>query len=222
MRMRTRAGLRAGDGVAAGSAFADSFDRANGAPGANWGGIGNGTIEIVSNRLVFAATAGGQYGRAYWTANLIPATWAAITVTAKVTLSNGSFDNEPALVLCMDDPPSGGVANAGEIIQNGYGVIVKPSTWNEEICRVHGGARTLLLNSNLSSLGTSETAFRAVFTKLSDRVRIQMFWGGSQLGSDVDDTDANRKTGACYVGLNALAVGGETVAFEDFSVSWNR
>lgn len=202
------------------SGFSDDFNRADAAPGANWGGISNGTITIVSNKLKFAGTTGSQYGRAYWTANQIPATWDTITVTVKVKLSDPNFDNEPAIVLCMDDPPSGGVANAGEMIQNGYGVIAKPTTFNEEICRIHSGARTLLLDSNLSSLSTTETEFKAVFTKLSDRVRIQMFWGGSQLGSDVDDTDANRKTGACYVGLNALAASGQTVNFDDFDVAY--
>lgn len=205
---------------ASGGSFSDNFNRTDGAPGSNWGGIANGTIEIVSNKLKFAATSGSQYGRAYWTANQIPATWASITVAVKVTLSNPNFNNEPAIVLCMDDPPSGGVANAGDIIQNGYGVVVKPTTFNEEVCRVHGGVRALLLNSNLSSLGTNETEFKAVFTKLADRVRIQLFWGGSQLGSDVDGTDATRKTGACYVGLNALAVSGETVNFDDFDVAY--
>lgn len=163
---------------------------------------------------------GGQYIRAWWVADQIPATWTVITVTVKMKLSNASFNNEPAIGLCMDDPPSGGVANAGESILNGYGVVWRPSTFSERVARFDGGVYAALFDGDLTALGTSEREIKAVFTKMADRVRIQMFIDGAQLGSDVDDTGAARKTGACYVGLNAYAAGGETVDFDDFNVAY--
>jgi hypothetical protein len=217
-------GLTKGRKKAAGGSsfsFGDNFNREDGSPGSDWtlGGAAYdaGDISIVSNRLRFISL-GVTYGWAFYNAVRIPDSWRTIEVSFKTQLS-GSANNEPAVALCMDDPPTGSVQNdaPSHVMQNGYGVVLRPGTWSEQIMRYHGGARSVLVDSNLTALDTSERVMRVTFEKTGSSVIIAAYWNGGEV-MVYEDADANRKVGACYVGLQAYANGGQTTHFDDFDV----
>ena len=174
-----------------------------------------GNVQRLGNRLRTANGIGGQGMNRLWHAQQIPADWETITVRCAVEFANSVFCDF-GIFLCMDDPATGNFEPESGNGQNGYGTAFKRGGFNEAISRFHGGVRTSLAAADEDSLA-AEGECKAVFEKLSDRVRISLYFDDVLLVT-VDDTHANRKTGACYVGIGSYAPSTNYVYMDDFSV----
>lgn len=202
--------------------FGDTFTGANEDPFVddNWTIelYTGGNVQLLSNRLRTSNSTGGDGLNMLWfVGEQIPADWVTITVEVAAEFAAAVFCNA-AIALCMDDPATGNATHSGaSTLQNGYAVEFRRGGFEEIVTRFHGGARTNLHNVDDSSLDTSG-ALRVVFTKMVDRVRMEIYFADVLLAT-VDDTDANRKTGACYVGLGSYAPSTNYVYFDGFEVT---
>lgn len=221
--MRLGLGEHGAPASTAGGSFSEDFSGTLG----NWTteAEDNASASIVSGALRLQSNFTNLYhGRGFYDAVQIPATWQTITIEVDVLLSVAA-DCWAYAGLCFDEPPTG-QANHDAIdakVQNAYMQYVRGGGYNDVLARHAAGTRTQLETDALVN-PSNGTFYRLklVFTKLADRVKIARSWDGSPVGTDYEDTDASRQTGACYVALEARAWanGGWYAAFDNLDVSW--
>lgn len=202
--------------------FGDDFSDGDEDPfvDADWVVETTGTIQVLSGRLKFdngIDFTEPYLGRVFFTGQQIPSTWETITIEGDVEFANGTC--QLGFGVCMDGSPTGNMGiGGGSLMANGYSTRFAFGGSNEAVMRFHSSSRTLIQNAAASNLAVGPTPVKVVFIKLVDRVTIEGYFNGSLIFT-IDDTDANRKTGACYALIGAYAPAGNSAYVDNFLVT---
>lgn len=183
----------------------DTFNRANGALGANWSSptyAGDDSPTVISNAC-------GQSGSDYADANWNGATYTESEVYATLTVVPAT-GNQVYLMARIQSPNTSGM--------DAYTLLLTKASGTDtlDVMRTINGADTSI--ATRSQEVSAGDALGLVVLGTGATVTIQVWYrasGGSwtQLGADISDTNANRITAAGRIGLGLQ---NSTARWDDF------